>query len=301
MIDSALAGKSILVTGGSGFIGTHLIRRLQSLGADILNISIEAPQVPVSTIEDDLRTTDFSWLDEGFDYVVHLAALSHKAFCPDLQDAFDTNVGGTLRLLDALSTRTRITKIVHTSSIVLYSDKAQSPIDEDAPIDVMGDHYTFTKGLAEQVVRYFQKTLPITILRLSNAYGPYQHPSRYPHLLAQTIHSALTQGTITIQNPTPIRDFIFVDDIIDAIVAALLSDKKGICNIGTGVGTSIGEIGDQIAMLTGATIQKLDKPTWGPTKIICDVSAAKKDLQWIAKTPLIDGLKQTIAWNKEHA
>ena len=73
-----LQGANILVTGGSGFIGTNLIRRLQERGADVLNVSLDPPQLQVSTIQEDLTISDFEWLDQGFDYVIHLAALTNK-------------------------------------------------------------------------------------------------------------------------------------------------------------------------------------------------------------------------------
>ncbi len=293
-----LQGANILVTGGSGFIGTNLIRRLQERGADVLNVSLDPPQLQVSTIQEDLTISDFEWLDQGFDYVIHLAALTNKRYCENLSEAYKTNVDVTFRLFEALKGR-GVKKIIFPSSVVLYAAGDAALDEETSPLDIYQDNYVFTKGLAEFVAKRLQKDLPILIFRFGNIFGPNQDWKVFPNLIPQTITGAITDKTVEIWNPHPIRDFVFVEDAVDAIIKGLESDYKGTLNVGSGKGTSIGEMGKKITKITDARYTALEKPTWGPTKVICSTERIKDALGWQARTDIDAALAKTIDFYKD--
>ncbi len=298
-----LNGKKVLVTGGSGFLGSNLIPALLARGAKITNVSKGAGQdkeTPnLRTLDIDLTSSDFSFLDEGFDYVIHLAALSNPRLCADREEAIRNNVDLTKvffqKLLDA-----KVKKVLFPSTITLYSNNAKSPVSEDAELDISQNNYTYTKGLDEQLCLEFQKKgLPITVLRLANVYGPYQAYKPFPNLIPQLIYQALVENKLVVWNESPIRDWLYVSDVVNAMLSALEASFTGVLNIGTGKGASVGEIVALVKSATGAAVHFEGKPVTGPTNMICDISRAKQALNWCPRTNIKDGLTKTIAYYQE--
>jgi len=298
----ALSGKKILVAGGSGFIGTNLIARLLRNNADVLNVDVSSNRfVKARTIQDDLLTSDFSFLEqERFDCVYHLVALSNPRMCEDIEKAFQVNVNLTVRLLNALKDNPP-QKIVLLSSYTIYSEDVPQPLTEDTPLSYFHNNYTLTKALQEQAALYFAHTfsLPVLIFRVANIYGPYQEWRRFPNFLPQICLQALEEKKIEIWNPNPMRDWIFIDDAVDAMIAALDSDYTGVLNLGTGIGTSAGAIAETVAAHSGVSLTRLDKPVTGPMKAICDISRITKELNWNPQTSLEEGIKETYEFYKE--
>lgn len=293
-----LRGKRLLVTGGSGFIGTNLLLRLRGQGLDIVNVDLRDSLSGVQTIKDDLTTSDFSWLEDKYDYVVHLAALSNERYCEDIEEAFNVNVSATVRLLKRLASRNDIKKVIFMSSIVVYSKGARIPITEDVELDIYHNNYSLTKGLDEQICGYFARRygIPILIFRLSNIYGPYQDYQKFPNLLPQIIFQALQDHEIQVWTDKPVRDWIYVEDAVEAIIRGLLSPYTGILNLGAGRGRSVGEVVEIIAKLTGARVTCLNKEVTGPTRVICDVGLIKKELNWEPQYSLEQGLQKTVEY-----
>ncbi|MEK6868361.1 MAG: NAD(P)-dependent oxidoreductase, partial [Nanoarchaeota archaeon] len=172
----------------------------------------------------------------------------------------------------------------------------QVPIKEDSKLDIFHNNYSFTKGICEQISEYFIKKydMPIFIFRLSNIYGPYQDWKINPNLLPQVISQAIINKKIEIWNLDPIRDYIYVDDVVEAIIKALHSDTTGIFNLGTGIGTSVREIITKIANLTNVEVNSLNKPVSGPIRIICDINKIKNELGWRPRIILDEGIKRTV-------
>jgi len=296
-----LKDKKVLITGGSGFIGTNLILKLKELGATILNVSLEEPQVPVKTLKIDLTDSDFNFLDRGnFDYVVHLAAFSNHQICQDIREAFKVNVNVTLNFLNELVNK-NVKKIIFMSSIVVYADNVSLPIKESAKLNIHRNNYNFTKGIDEEICDYFRKNynLPILTFRLSNIYGPYQDWKKFPNLLPQIISQAIRDKEIVIWNETPIRDWIYVKDAIEAIIRSFSSNYNGIMNLGTGKGVSVGEVVKFVAKLTNSKISCLNKEVTGPKKIICDINLIRKKLKWQPKVSLEEGLIETVSYYQD--
>ena len=286
--------KTVLVTGGSGFIGTHLINRLKKLNANVINMDIIPSVLDVPTTIMDIRDINSNFFDNlELEYVVHLAAVSSPRECEkDPVNAFNVNVYSTFALLQYLKD---VEKIVIPSSIILYPNNLEKiPIPEVHPIDIYSSCYAFTKGFIEQICNYYIKRFntPIVLLRFSNNYGPYQSKE---YLIPTLIMEALEFGRVEIWSSKPIRDFIYVGDTVDAIISALQSDYiGGPINIGTGKGESVKRVAEIIEKYLDVEIVFLEKEVSGPMKVICDVTKAEKLLSWKAKVNLEEGLEKTI-------
>lgn len=293
-----LSNHRILVTGGSGFIGTNLILALERAGGQVVNVDIRAPQVDVKTIKADLRQTDYAFLEGGFDYVIHLAALSNARLCQAMGHAFDNNVAATLKLMEKLSALGRVRKIIFMSSVVLYADGVPVPIPEDAPLYIGHNNYTLTKALGEQICEFYRikHQLPILTFRLPNIYGPYQDHKKFPNLLPQIAVQALREGRIEIWSRKPVRDWIYVEDAVRAIMLALKGGYDGVMNLGTGIGTSVGDVVDIVAALTNCEVVCLNKTTTGPSRVICDISRIRTELGWEPRVTIEEGVQETIRY-----
>ncbi len=297
-----MTGRRIAITGGSGFIGTNLIRRLLDSGDRVLNIDARPnPFVEVETEISDLSAGSYGWIRRFEpEIVIHLAGLSNHRLCADVKRAFDANVGVTFDLLDALRTLPEepVRRIVFMSTVGVYPSDAPVPVPESAPLDVFHNNYTMTKGIAEKVCEHFRRNagLPILTFRLANIYGPYQSWEGAPNLVAQVCTQAIREGRIEIWNRRPVRDWIYVDDAVAGILAGIESDFRGTLNLGTGIGTPVGDLVDRVAGLTGVEAIDLDEPVTGPNRIVCDVTRLKQCLGFSASVPLDDGLLKSLEY-----
>jgi len=290
--------ETVLVTGGSGFIGKNLIPQLLGAGFKVMNVSrTEIKNWPVENIKADLARSDFNFLKRvNFDYLIHLAALSNNRLCQDIEVAKKHNIDLTFNLFNFLSSHKHLKKIIYLSSSIIYSEKNSNPIKESGSLNIFYNNYSFTKGMAEFWAEYFRKfyQLPILSFRLSNIYGPHQEYRNFPLLVPQIISQALINKEIEILNNKPVRDWIFVQDAVSAIVLGLKSDYQGVMNLATGEGHAVGEIVKIVAKLTGAKIKILNQPTVGPHYQVCDIGLIKKELKWHPRFKLAEGLKKTI-------
>ncbi|MFB0965206.1 MAG: SDR family oxidoreductase [Patescibacteria group bacterium] len=166
--------QKLLITGGTGFIGKTLLKRLSENYPDlqIHNVSPNAVEGATNYVVQRSKRFDFSQLPNDFDYVVHTLALSSEKFCEDFDLAEEMNVAFTKDVLFFCSHQKKIQKFVHFSSIVLYDNDNDPPVSESAPLAPYYGNYSFTKGVAEEYVNFFSKkfSIPSVILRFSNLY-----------------------------------------------------------------------------------------------------------------------------------
>src|SRR3989339_607267 len=207
--------ETILITGGSGFVGQNIIHTLlkQKPTAKIYNLSRTPLQIArVSHIPcEDAATFDFSSLDQEFDCIIHSLALSNEAFCKDFPYAEKVNIDFTKKLLAFAGQQKDLKKFIYISSIILYANDNPSPIVEDSKLYLHYSNYGFTKGIAEYYVNHFREKfgLPATIFRLSNIYGPYQDFKDSPFLVPSKIMQAINKKKIEVFNLAPRRDWIY--------------------------------------------------------------------------------------------
>jgi len=300
----------VLVTGGAGFIGSHVVDRLLAAGhaVDVVdNLATgRRDRVPGAARFHvcDLRDTR---LDAVLDaaqpaVVVHIAA--QAAVSRSVADpGFDAsvNVLGTIGLLEACR-RASVRRAVYTSTGGAgYGDTDVVPTPEDHPLRPSSP-YGVSKITAE---RYLECWAGLTggralTLRLANVYGPRQDPAGEAGVIA-IFTSRLLSGAPCLVNGDgdQTRDYVYVGDVADAVVRAVGSpDVVGVANIGTGAETAVNELYRRLAQLTDVR----RAAEHGPAKpgeqrrSLLDPTRAKSLLGWTATTPLDEGLTQTVAW-----
>lgn len=308
----SFAGKKVLITGGGGFLGSHLTDKLLAKDADITIVDIPSKDAErnLAHVRDKVKfvewdITDFSKssaIPRDFDYIFHLAAYASPPLCEKNPDkAFRINVQGTYNLLRFASENPSLKKFVFSSSGGIYGTYPKyTPIDEKHPVDISNNVYNVTKMIGEEMCHFFAEKsgLPIVILRLFTTFGPRQTTDYFfPTLISQ----ALKNRKVELWNEKPTRDFNFVDNTVNAFVRAAEVDfVGGPINIGSGREVKIGEIAKKIADSLGSELTFLNKDVVGPMVLCCDNRKAKEVLGWEAKVGLEDGLKITIDWYKEN-
>jgi UDP-glucose 4-epimerase len=296
----------ILVTGGAGFIGSHVVEALLEAGARVAvidNLSTGFREnVPTAAVfyEVDITTPEIGDIlnFEKPEVVAHLAA---QAVAPLslVQPGFDAsvNINGTLNLLEA-SRHAGVRRVVYSSSAAVYGDPVYLPVDEAHPLQPITP-YGASKYAAEMYLAVYRRLYDMewVALRLANVYGPRQDAAGEGGVVA-VFRRRLREGA-----PPEIfgdggqtRDFIYVQDVVSAFLAALKSAGEEALNIGTGKGTSVTELLEALQKVSG----QQTKPRYRPPRpgdirhSVLDPAKARAALSWAARYSLAEGLKQTL-------
>jgi len=300
--------KKVLVTGGAGFIGSHLVDKLIELEADVTVVDIKNKdnlknlnhvKNDINFVKCDVTEPDnVKKIGDDITYVFHLAALANPRECeknPEL--AFKINVIGTYNVLN-FANQNKIKKVVFTSSAQLYGKNPKVPIDENHPIEPEESVYNLTKRIGENLCTLFNKSnVPTVILRLFNSFGPRQS---IDYFIPTVINQALDKGFVELWSDKPTRDFIFVEDTVRALIKTVENDfRGGPINIGCGREINVGDLGRQIASDLDVKIKFLNKEVVGPNRLLCNNKMAQKVLGWKPEVKFEDGLKLTINWFKK--
>jgi len=287
--------KTILITGSEGFIGTHLLRELIIKNKVIgINNKSDKKIKNYSPIKKDILKLSSNNIKSHLDGIIHLAAISNVEFCNKYPLRCNTvNVLGTLKVLEIA--RKKDCPLVFMSTSHVYGIPQQIPINEEHPKHPMSI-YSTSKLEAEILCEGYAKTygMDISIMRLFSVYGP-NSPS---HLVTSRIISQLRNKTISLGNVKSKRDFIYIDDVINAITI-ILNKSKGfnIFNVGTGKSYSILEVCNILKKLTGSNA--IVKPSSNKLRnsdakeIVSDSSKIQK-LGWHPSIKLEKGLKMTL-------
>ncbi len=277
----------IAITGSDGFIGKHLTSSLQAISEKIEIIELSR--------KNGFDITNDNFTDyPDFDILCHLAA---KVFVPDSYenpyDFYKTNVIGTLNMLEVC--RQKKAKIVFLSSYVYGVPKYQ-PIDENHTIDSFNP-YSNTKIIGEQLCKGYNIDyhIPVVIIRPFNTYGPGQNEN---FLMPLIIKQALN-GKIELKDPSPRRDMVYIQDLIDAIIKSIFYTKSTfeIFNIGSGKSFSVEEIVNQVC---DSFNKKIDVEYSGEIRqnevkdTIADITKAKELLDWEPKYTLEKGINELL-------
>jgi UDP-glucose 4-epimerase len=304
----------VLVTGGAGFIGSHLVDRLIQEGHEVVvvdnlltgkrrNLNKEA-----RFYKQDIQN---SRLERVFSrerplLVMHLAAQVdlRRSVEDPIFDA-QVNILGTLNLLvQAVKYGTR--KVVFASSGgAIYGEQDVFPAPESHPIRPLSP-YGISKLNGEQYLAYYQRVSGIqhVILRYSNVYGPRQDPEGEAGVVAIFMGKMLAgEQPIINGNGRQTRDFVFVDDVVEANLAAMGKEVQGIYNVGTAEETSINDLFRLLVELTNAGCKELHGPAkkGEQARSVVDISRLRQELGWEPKVPLREGLKRTVEFFRERA
>lgn len=310
-----LNGARALVTGASGFIGSHLTRRLLDLGAEVHALtSVVSSVYPTRLVDlrDRLTLHEGSLTDRGAleqiaatvkpDYVFHLGAYTHvgKSWSR-VDECVQVNVQGTVNLLMALAPH-GYKRFINTGTSEIYGD-IDVPFREDKQPHPVSP-YSVSKYAAEEYCRLFAEAYkwPIVRVRPFNAYGPAQSPDRViPEIITRAVRGErlkMTQGRQT-------REFNYVEDLAEGFVQlATAPDVDGdLFNLGCGIDVSMREVATTILDLMGNPVEAEfgampDRPTeiW---EMRCDPSKAQQRFGYDPATSLQDGLAKTIEWYRQ--
>ena len=277
-------GKRILVTGATGFIGTHLTKALTGNGYDVAQHSSRCG---------DIASCKLDFRDIG--HVFHLAA---RTYVPESWkeplNYYQVNLLGTVNVLEFC--RRNNASLTCMSSYV-YGRPVQLPVSEYQSLQAFNP-YSHTKILAEEACRYYQVQfqVPVTIIRPFNIYGPGQD-RRFliPKILTQALRPE--PGPIVVADLRPRRDFIFVSDLVDLLIRTAFRTGGGVFNAGSGSSLGVNEIVEMVNELLPEPKQILVEGFQRPDEVfdvVADISRARREFDWNPRTTFRDGLRETM-------
>lgn len=316
-----LDGKRVLVTGSTGFIGSHLVEKLVQSGAnvrafahynsrnDLGLLEIIDPEVRSSmdVVYGDLKDEDgVRRAVKGCEVVFHLGALVAIPYSyRSPNDFVQTNVNGTANILNA-ALEYGVERFIHTSTSETYGTAQYQPIDEAHPL-VGQSPYSASKISADKLAEsYFLSfDLPVSTIRPFNTFGPRQSARAViPTIIAQ----ALKSSELQLGSTAPKRDFNFIDDTVAGFIAVATSDRAigEVINIGSGRTVSIAEVVDQVGEIVSRSLEvTTDESRVRPEKsevglLLADIGKAQRLLGWAPQVSLREGLERTVEWIGNH-
>jgi UDP-glucose 4-epimerase len=307
----AASVKKILVLGGNGFIGRHVVREFLEHGLAVR--IFDRPRSSAVTMpnrNENLQTIAGDFLNkmdllralEGISTVVHLISTTvpQNSFENPVHDV-ETNLVGTLRLLEAMREQGVRRILFISSGGAVYGEPEYLPIDERHPTNPIVP-YGISKLAIEKFLLMAAHTeeLNPTILRVSNPYGDGQRIEKAQGVLTLFLYRALAGLPLEIWGDGEVRrDFLYVGDVAKAFVKALgYSGPERIMNIGSGGGMSINEMVQKISEITGCKAQVTRKPARcfdTPTSLLCN-GLAKKELAWEPQVSINEGIQIAADW-----
>jgi NAD dependent epimerase/dehydratase len=302
------SGRRVLVTGGCGFIGSHLVEALLDRGAEVIVLDAYSRNNSLGHLESlekdilvklgDISDPFFvAAASAGVDTVFHLAALVGIPYSYTAPDHYvRTNVSGTLCVLEA-ARRAGVRMVVHTSTSETYGTAKYTPMDEDHPL-VGQSPYAATKIGADQLALSYHRSFqtPVAVLRPFNTYGPRQSLRA---LLPSVMTQALFADEIRVGSLSPVRDMNYVSDTVEAFL------KIGVCpesvgqvfNVGSGTGWSVREMVSQVQQVVGvekpvvSEPERLRPPDSEVYELVCDFSRAADTFDYAPQVDLLRGLQ----------
>lgn len=300
-------GKSV-VTGGAGFIGSHLVERLLSGGHEVVvidnfstgrkqNLSTFAQHPRLTVVEAEVNDqVQVAKYMAGADYVFHLAALAD--IVPSIvrpREYFRANVDGTMSVLEAVrESAPTLKKFVYAASSSCYGIPDVFPTPETAAIRPEYP-YALTKYLAEEMILHWGKVykLPLVSLRLFNVYGPRARTSgTYGAVFGVFLAQKLAGQPFTVVGDgSQTRDFTYVSDVAEAFITAALSDVRGeVLNVGSGGTYSVNKL---VGLLQGEIVH-IPKRPGEPDCTFADTTKIQKVLGWKPRVSFEQGVKQML-------
>jgi len=297
----------VLISGGAGFLGAALANRLTAPGQGHTVLVLDdltagdprrlAPEVLFT--RGDVKDVPKLWtLLQGVDCVYHLAArvrVPESIHYPS--DYNDVNVGGTVAVMEAVRD-TGVKRVVFASSGAIYGEQPHQPVTETQPPNPNSPY-----GVSKIAAEYYVATLgalygiETVALRIFNAYGPGQDlPPSYPPVIPHVLKQAACGGSLVIfGDGSQTRDFVYVDDVVDALVAAATATdvNRAVINVGSGRELSINELARDIARVMGTQPSPLynRSQSGGVSRLVADVTLARTLLGWEPHTTLRQGLR----------
>src|SRR5215470_15656594 len=260
-----LRDRRVLVTGGAGFVGTNLVRRLLREHAAVTVLDdlftgrrenlppevqfVEGSVCNAALVEAQVRQHEI---------IIHAAARNIVVSTRNPREDFDTNIGGTLNVLMA-ARAAKVERVVYTSSTSVYGNPKYLPINEDDHLSLLTP-YAVSKLAGENYCTAFFESygVPTTAVRYSNIYGPGQDPGNpYCGVVAKFVESMFAgRAPVVHGDGNQTRDFTYIDDAVEATLLAATTERAigEVFNVGTGVETSVNRLAEVLVRLTGARV-----------------------------------------------
>jgi UDP-glucose 4-epimerase len=296
----------VLVTGGAGFIGSHVVDALLDRGASVA-VADHLHRSPRPWVADALQrgaslhvadVRDLAAIRRAFEaarpeVVLHLAAQVdvRRSIADPTVDA-QVNVAGTVSVLEA-AREVGARRVVLASTAAVYGDPSVLPTREDAPIAPLSPYGT-SKAAAEWYLGQYRRLHGISTLavRMANVYGPRQDPHGEAGVVSIFCGLAASGGRATVfGDGSQTRDYVFVSDVVAAWLAAAESDATGALNLSSGVETTVVEVASALGLAYDSAPERPGEIS----RSCLDPSAARDALGWRAEVPLADGLARTLA------
>jgi UDP-glucose 4-epimerase len=301
----------VLITGGAGFIGLHVVRRLLQRGFHIRiydsmmhranreDIEQLVAGGKVELVESDVRSGGaVQRAMTGCTHVVHFATVSINKSVADPDESLQINVLGNNNVFSAAAFH-KVKRVVYASSASVYGEPESLPMREDGPLNPITP-YCIAKLAGEQLLHFYgrQTGLSWNAMRFFNVYGPGQKTSAYYTSVINHFIGRIKNGEPPIIDGKGDQsmDFVHVHDVADACVAALLSEVDGeVFNVGTGVSTSIAQLAHILIRSVGVDVE----PVFNPRDVLvsrraADISKAERLLNWKPKITVEQGMDDLV-------
>jgi UDP-glucose 4-epimerase len=300
---------NILIIGGNGFIGSHIVEQIDRRQHQI-TVFGRSKNDFLDELEDvEYIYGNFSDIDmirkilKGIDIVYHLISTTVPSTA-DKNALFDiqSNLIDTIRLLDALE-GSSVKRIVYSSSGgTVYGNPEYIPIDEKHPLHPIGS-YGIVKVAIESYIQLYAKKLNLSylIIRPSNPYGSRQNFEGIQGVISTFLYKAIQEEPLTVWGDgKTIRDYIYISDVANFFIEAGLSDQEGIFNLGSGEGHSINEIIEMIEHVAGvtSTIKYIEVNSFNVKKVVLNIDKAKNIFDWRPNITLLEGIRLHYNWIK---
>jgi UDP-glucose 4-epimerase len=308
--DRSFGGRKILVTGGAGFVGGALTRRLVDSGARVTVLDDlftgKAETIPTGAEFVLGSVTDRALVDElvaSHGLVFHLAARNIIASTANPRDDFETNIGGTLNVLLA-ARASRVDRIVYASSASVYGNPRSIPINEDDQAVLLSPYAVSKLGGENYCTAFYESYgLPTACVRYSNVFGPGQRPDNpYCGVVSKFLADAQAGRSVTVHGDgEQTRDYTYISDAVEAtLLAAIHPRAEGeVFNVGTGIETSVNALAASIGVALGkpVDVQHIDRRDIDNIRRrVVNIEKARRMLRWTPQVTLERGLAETAAW-----
>lgn len=296
-MNTTLQTKTILI-GPTGFLGPAFLEKDPTITAVGRRKLPEHLSNDFFHIEDD---NDFEKLDSlEFDNVIFLIGCSdHHLLNSHPTLAIEKNVLALSRFLWYLRQSNRkVNKIINFTTMLQYdTSKLVLPCHEDRPRNASVNNYVLSKYVSELITQQHRDFFDIIDIRISNVYGPTR--LLRPDIVPSTIWSLLHFKEASVWTKAPKRDFIFVEDAVDAVLKLLKTNYSGSVNLGTGIGSSVGELCNHLEQLSGISIEDQNIEVSGHMEYYQDISLLKSLIDWEPTYSLKEGLTKTFLAMKD--
>src|SRR6266404_6914461 len=311
-----LAGKRIVVTGGAGFVGSNVVRKLLAENARVAVLDDfytgDGNNLPVGESNLDVVRGSVTQFDlvrdviKGAGLVFHLAARNIIVSTRNPREDYEVNIGGTLNILLA-ARELNIPRVVYSSSTSVYGNPRYLPINEDDATNMLSP-YAVSKFAGENYCKAFYESygLSSAVVRYSNVYGTAQRPDNpYCGVVSKFFESAMKGETTRIHGDgEQTREVTYIEDVVEAKLLAGVNPKADgqVYNVGTGREVTVNQLARIIIDITGAKVEPAYVDRRDIDNIrrrVVNIEKIRRELRWIPTFTIEQGLRRTYQWLKE--